>query len=157
MPETHQKKRLRLIQWRCICCRARAPSSLDETHAYSYAVNTWYCFEVNYNQSAAGGYGVWLNGNPILSRTGVDTSSRAFGRFEVGDQWSNYKVTTIIDCVVIARLCVFPSQPSADILAPDQGYYRSAVGFWKSFRPMRAYIQQSWNRTNLHRNLQEGL
>jgi hypothetical protein len=90
--------------------RSSVPSVSSQLYNYVYAVDTWYCFEVEYSQSAAGEYRVWLNGDPILSRTGVDTSSRQFGRLDVGILWSSYAVTftTYVDCVVIDQSYVGP-------------------------------------------------
>jgi len=83
--------------------KSSVPSTLDQTFAFDYAVDTWYCFEVKYSQSAAGEYRVWLDGAEILSRTGVDTSGREFGRLELGIQWASYAVATYHDCVVISE------------------------------------------------------
>ena len=94
--------------------KASVPSSSDLTFAYSYAVNTWYCLEVKYTQSTAGEYRVWLNGTQILSRTGVNTSSRGFGRLDVGSQWSNYAVKTNIDCLGIGQNYIGPEATVVD-------------------------------------------
>jgi hypothetical protein len=89
--------------------RSSVPSETNQYYAYSYAVNTWYCFEVKYYQnSGAGEYRIWLNGAEILSRTGVNTSGKAFGRLELGRQWSNYAVTAHFDCVAIGQNYVGP-------------------------------------------------
>jgi len=86
--------------------KSSVPSMLDQTFAYEYAVDTWYCFEVKYYQhSTEGEYRVWLDGVEILNRTGVNTSSREFGRLELGIQWcsSGYAVTTHHDCVAVSE------------------------------------------------------
>jgi hypothetical protein len=84
--------------------KSSVPDVANQYYDYDYSADIWYCFEVKYYQhSTDGEYRVWLNGVEILSRTGVDTSSREFGRLEVGVQWSNYAVTTYHDCVVISE------------------------------------------------------
>jgi len=84
--------------------KSSVPSTLNQYYNYDYSADTWYCLEVKcYQHSTAGEYRVWLNGNEILSRTGVDTSSKQFGRLDIGNQWSDYTVTTHHDCVVISQ------------------------------------------------------
>ena len=96
-----QRSNTRALQIRL---KSSVLSALDQTFAFEYAVDTWYCFEVKYYQHPTDWeYRVWLDGVEILSRTGVDTSGRGFGRLELGIQWSNYAVTTYHDCVAVSE------------------------------------------------------
>jgi hypothetical protein len=45
-------------------------------YTYAYQLNTWYCLELYAKvDSSAGAYGVWLNGNQIISLTGKNSAA----------------------------------------------------------------------------------
>jgi len=99
--------------------KSSVPSTRDQTQRFDYAINTWYCFEVKYSQSADGEYRVWLDGVEIISRTGVDTSGRGFGRLELGIQWASYAVTTHHDCVAISETYIGQESAEQDYVLGD--------------------------------------
>jgi hypothetical protein len=103
--------------------KSSAPSTKNDIATYPFVANTWYCVEVEYSQSASGGYRVWINGIEVLSRTGVDTSSVELGRLEFGNQWSNYAATVNIDSVVISASYV----PPVAITTPTQNHLITSV------------------------------
>jgi len=82
--------------------RTSVPSDSSQYYYTDYSANTWYCFEVKfYSHNTNGEYRLWMDGEEILSRTNVDTSSVEFAAFAIGTQWDDYTVSAYFDCAVI--------------------------------------------------------
>jgi hypothetical protein len=80
------------------------PSS-NTTVSYTFSTSTWYCFELKFvRDSSDGEYRVWIDGSPVISDTGLDTSGAGqprrfiFGRASYG----SIATVTQVDDVVIA-------------------------------------------------------
>jgi len=82
--------------------------SVEENHAYSTTptinANQWYCVEVKFVQGNGNGQvGLYIDGNLVISVTGLTNNAYSAGRLEAGVySSSNTNITVYVDCVVVA-------------------------------------------------------
>jgi hypothetical protein len=100
--------------FRQIRLRTEIPSTVNQYYNFAFSADTWYCFEVNYTQSATGGYVLFLNDTSILARDSVDTSGSTFSRIDMGQQWSDYSVNVYSDDVVVSDSYIGPLAGDSD-------------------------------------------
>jgi hypothetical protein len=82
------------------------PSVRCNYYNYNWLVNTWYCLEVKWVESASGEYRLYLDGSEVITRTGVNTSGLPnavdrvyFGQLDTTGGWSP---NVDVDCIVVS-------------------------------------------------------
>lgn len=84
------------------------PSAVTGFNESSLSVDTWYCIEIKYvSDSVNGEYLMYVNGDLVLSRTGVDTATSGGNAelFYCGG-WSTLADDLDIDCVVASDVYI---------------------------------------------------
>jgi hypothetical protein len=97
--------------------------SVEENHAYSTTptinANQWYCVEVKFVKGSGNGeVGLYIDGNLVISVTGLTNNAYSAGRLEVGVYSTSATYITVYhDCVVVADTYIGPEaevQPEYD-------------------------------------------
>lgn len=90
------------------------PTTTTFNYAYSFQANTWYCIELKFAKSVSGEYRVYLNGSEVITNTGIDTSGAGdASEIRAGQTYSDYTVTSWVDCVVVADAYIGPEAGAA--------------------------------------------
>jgi len=75
----------------------------DQHYAYDFQVGTWYFIVVKRHKAVNGEYQVWLDGNEVISYTGVDTSANYINKLLFGISYSNEDLRELyFDDIVIS-------------------------------------------------------
>ena len=86
------------------------PATLRTSYDYAFAVDTWYCVQIKFFKAASpnGEYRVWLDGNEVISDTGLNTSGAYDAdSISAANAWSfGEGLTMWLDCVVIADVLI---------------------------------------------------
>jgi len=88
--------------------------SVEENHAYSTTptinANQWYCVEVKFVQGSGNGeVGLYIDGNLVISVTGLTNNAYSAGRLELGVYSTSATYITVYhDCVVVADTYIGP-------------------------------------------------
>ncbi len=117
------------------------PSEDWNGYEFSLAVNTWYCIELRYVKSpSAGEYRLYLNGQEVVTLTGLNTNSATVGQVLIGRQWDDATTNLYVDDVVIADSYIGPLDQSpvyynlainasgSGSINPDVGSYQYSNG-----------------------------